>query len=235
MKNIGYKALAYEYDDFYRNKDYPREVAFITHFLKQKGARSLLDVGCGTGTHMALLEKQGFQVAGLDLNAEMLQVAKSKVKGKLHHADMTRFSLSETFDAIICMFAAFNHNLSLDSARKALQCFKKHLVPGGVVLIDLYNAKNSGSKIDRGKDVERKMEWEYDPETQITKTSVSYITSNNTAQQDPFMMRHFSMDELRLLMQNENFVNIEFWDNFSDKPGTPASKNLLVTAAIGEA
>lgn len=36
MKNIGYKALAYEYDDFYRNKDYPQEVAFITHFLKQK-------------------------------------------------------------------------------------------------------------------------------------------------------------------------------------------------------
>jgi len=230
MKDIGYKSLAYEYDDFYRNKDYPREVAFITTFLKQRNVCSLLDVGCGTGTHMALLEKEGFHVAGLDLSPEMLQVAKMKVQGKLHKADMTRFALSETFDAVICMFAAFNHNLTLYAAQDTLKCFKQHLVPGGVILIDLYNAKNSGSKVDQGKEVERKMEWSYDPTTQITHSSVSYRTSHGILQSDPFMMRHYSADEMRRLLLNENFSNIEFWDNFTDTPGTPSSKNLLVSA-----
>ena len=230
VKDIGYKSLAYEYDDFYRNKDYPRETAFITKFLRQKNVSSLLDVGCGTGTHMALLEKNGFHVTGLDLNVEMLQVAKGKVQGKLHTADMTNFSLSKTFDAVICMFAAFNHNLTIDSAQKALKCFKRHLVPEGVILIDLYNAKNSGSKVDQGKEIERTMEWSYDPTTQITHSSVSYKTSQGIVKADPFMMRHFSMDEMRQILLKEGFKNIEFWDNFTETFGTPSSKNLLITA-----
>lgn len=232
MKNVGYKHLAYEYDDFYRNKDYPHEVAFITKYLQQRGVKSLLDVGCGTGTHMALLEKQGFQVQGLDLNEGMLNVAKTKVKGSLHHADMTHFTLPKKFDAILCLFAAFNHNLSIEAAAKTLHSFKKHLAPQGILLIDLYNTKNSGSKIDEGKEVKRKMDWTFDPETQTTKTSVTYTTTQGEIHQDPFAMRHFSMEEMRSLLAKESFTHIEFWDNFSDRPGTPTSKNLIVTAAL---
>lgn len=230
MKDIGYKSLAYEYDAFYRHKDYPQEAAFIAKFLKQKNVHTLLDVGCGTGTHMALLEKEGFFVTGLDLNVEMLQVAKTKVQGKLHKADMTHFSLSETFDAVVCLFAVFNHTLTIHAAQNALKSFKQHLVPRGVILIDLYNAKNAGSKVDEGNKIERKMEWSFDSATQITHSSVSYKTSRGNVQSDPFMMRHFSMDEMRSLLLDENFSNIEFWDNFTNNSGSPSSKNLLITA-----
>jgi len=43
-------------------------------------------------------------------------------------------------------------------------------------------------------------------------------------------MRRFPMDEMRELLQKERFVNVEFWDNFSDQPGHANSKNLIVTA-----
>lgn len=233
MRNVGYGALAYEYDDYYRKKDYRREASHIHKFLSQKHVKTLLDVGCGTGTHMALLEQYGLHVTGLDLNLEMLEVAKSKVKGELHHGDMNDFSLSKTFDSILCLFAAFNHNLNLGEARKTLQCFKRHLSPGGIIFLDLYNAKNSGSKIDRGKDVDRKMEWTFDPETKITKTSISYILSKETILNAPFLMRQFSLDEVQELLKSENFVNIQFWDDFSDVPGNSNSKNLIATAQLG--
>jgi ubiquinone/menaquinone biosynthesis C-methylase UbiE len=231
MKNLGYKALAYEYDEFYLNKNYSVETDFITRFLKNEGL-SILDVDCGTGNHMVLLEKQGFHVSGLDLNKEMLEVANNKVKGKLYQGDMSNFSLNKTFDAIICMFAAFNHLQTLENAQKTIQCFKNHLKEGGRLLIDLYNAKNSGSKLNQGKKHQRKMEWTYDLDTQLTKSVVSYMTSQGIVQEEPFLMRHFTMEELQDMLKNNGFKNIEFWDNFSDRKGTVDSKNLILTASL---
>jgi len=40
--------------------------------------RSVLDVGCGTGTFACLLARRGFQVAGLDPAAASLEVARRK-------------------------------------------------------------------------------------------------------------------------------------------------------------
>jgi len=101
----------------------------LTRCLQQQQVRSVLDVGCGSGTHLALLEQQGFQVEGVDLNEAMLQVARGKVKGSLHQSDMAHLSLSKTFDAILCLFAAFNHNLKLEGAQQTLHRFSQHLNP----------------------------------------------------------------------------------------------------------
>lgn len=230
MQKIGYKTLANEYDTFYHKKNYSKEVSFLSNLLKHHQVKTILDVGCGTGTHMSLLEQQGFQCTGLDLNSEMLKVAQTKVKGPLHAADMTCFSLSQTFDAIICMFAVFNHNLILTHAKKTLSCFKKHLKPGGLLLIDLYHSKNSGHKIDQGNEITRIMQWTYDPATQITSTSIQYKNANGNEFNDPFSLRHYPMEEMQDLLQNDNFVNIQFRDNFSEIQGSHESKNLILTA-----
>jgi ubiquinone/menaquinone biosynthesis C-methylase UbiE len=87
MKNFGYKSLAVDYDLFYQNKDYSKEVAFLSNYFRKNQIKTVLDVGCGTGTHMALLEKEGFHCTGVDLNKEMLEAARDKVKGDLHEAD----------------------------------------------------------------------------------------------------------------------------------------------------
>ncbi len=42
------------------------------------GARSVLDIGCGTGTHPCLLASRGFAVTGLDPALASLDVARSK-------------------------------------------------------------------------------------------------------------------------------------------------------------
>lgn len=72
-----------------------------------KGA-AILDVGCGTGRHSIELAKRGFNVTGIDLSSEMLACAASAakaagVKVELIHANATRFSLPQKFDAAICL------------------------------------------------------------------------------------------------------------------------------------
>ncbi len=63
-----YKEMAKYYDLFYYNKSYEKEVKFLENLIGNR--KFILDVGCGTGIHMNLLEEKGYYVDGLDLNAE---------------------------------------------------------------------------------------------------------------------------------------------------------------------
>jgi SAM-dependent methyltransferase len=45
---------------------------------RELGARSALDIGCGTGTFACLLAQHGFEVTGVDPAAAMLDVARAK-------------------------------------------------------------------------------------------------------------------------------------------------------------
>ncbi len=55
------------YDLLYQDKDYIAESEFI-HSLIQKfanNAKTVLDLGCGTGRHDILLSQQGYDVTGV--------------------------------------------------------------------------------------------------------------------------------------------------------------------------
>lgn len=64
------------YDLFYEEKDYRAEAEKARDIVASRSpdARTLLDVACGTGSHLAHL-RDWFAVEGLDLNAELLEVA----------------------------------------------------------------------------------------------------------------------------------------------------------------
>lgn len=88
-----YKALAKYYDEFYNKKEYTKEVEFLKQFIGNN--QTVLDVGCGTGIHMSLLEQAGYEVEGVDLNEEMLEMAKKRVRGSLYIGNMLDFKLNK--------------------------------------------------------------------------------------------------------------------------------------------
>jgi SAM-dependent methyltransferase len=67
--------LARIYDQWEGDRvDLPHYLAIMGEF----GARSVLDVGCGTGNFACLLAEHGFEVVGLDPAAASLDVARGK-------------------------------------------------------------------------------------------------------------------------------------------------------------
>ena len=95
-----------------------------------------MDVACGTGLHLSYL-KQHFQVEGLDLDEQLLAIARQRhPEVLLHHADMIGFDLGYTFDVVTCLFSAIGYVKTLDDLARAVQCMAQHLTPGGVLLIE---------------------------------------------------------------------------------------------------
>src|SRR5262245_38671951 len=124
---------------FLAMKDYGAEADTLTaiiHQYRRSTGNRLLDVACGTGFHLSYL-KQHFQVEGLDLDEQLLAIARQRNPGiPLHHADMTDFNLGCTFDVVTCLFSAIGYVKTLDNLSRAVQCMAQHLAPGGVLLIE---------------------------------------------------------------------------------------------------
>jgi ubiquinone/menaquinone biosynthesis C-methylase UbiE len=69
------------YDAFYAFKDYAGEAEKLDALIRLRvpGARTLLDVACGTGKHLAELASR-YEVEGLDLDPSLLAVARERLR-----------------------------------------------------------------------------------------------------------------------------------------------------------
>jgi SAM-dependent methyltransferase len=126
------------YDAVYASiRDYPREAAELDRLVQERrpGARTLLDVACGTGAHLEHLT--GYEVEGLDLDPEMLDVARDRLPNvPFHDGDMADFNLGKRFDAIVCMFSSIGYVRSEDRLRSAISAMARHLETGGVLVVE---------------------------------------------------------------------------------------------------
>lgn len=129
------------YDAIYAaaGKDYAREARRLHEVIQQykrSSGRRLLDVACGTGNHLAEL-RQWYEVAGLDLDQEMLAIARQRCPGvPLHRADMASFDLGRQFDAVVCLFSSIGYVKTVPRLQQTLVTMRRHLHPGGVVIIE---------------------------------------------------------------------------------------------------
>jgi SAM-dependent methyltransferase len=120
-------------------KDYEAEADRLHVIIEENlrsGGRRLLDVACGTGGHIAYL-KQHFQVKGLDISPEFLEIARRKHPDVIfQQGDMVAFDLADRFDVVTCLFSSIGYVKTLQNLRQAVSCMTHHLFPGGILIIE---------------------------------------------------------------------------------------------------
>lgn len=140
-ENMGdfYSRLAQYYDEIYAELDY-EGAAHKIHALVQKyksaQGNTLLDVACGTGTHIQYL-KDDYDTIGLDLSEEMLEVARKKCSDVgFIQGNMTSFDLGQKFDVITCLFGSISYLTTKNELTDAISTFSRHMNSGGVLIIE---------------------------------------------------------------------------------------------------
>ncbi|GMU55584.1 MAG: hypothetical protein AMXMBFR33_47300 [Candidatus Xenobia bacterium] len=129
-----YSRSARFYDAIYGFKDYEAECRRLVELVGPGG--SLLDVACGTGLHARQLTRS-FQVTGVDLDSELLEVARANVpQAQFLQADMRSFDLGRTFRVVTCLFSSIAYVKTEQALHSACACLARHLEPGGKLLVE---------------------------------------------------------------------------------------------------
>jgi len=140
-----YRILADYYDHLYDPRRVPNAYAFLHDLFRRRGpVTSVLDVACGTFAIDLRLVKRGYEVVGRDLSAAMLRTGSKNLQEAGRSADIARGDMRtlrfpRTFDAVLCLGTAFNYLVDPADIRKALGTARRHLRPGGLLVLDLTN------------------------------------------------------------------------------------------------
>ena len=142
-------AYAHYYDLLYKDKNYLDEAKFIESLLRKHSpaAQTVLELGCGTGTHALLLAQQGYSLHGVDLSEEMLEVACQR-KSSLPY-DLAKqvtfsvgnardFKLDSQFDVVLSLFHVVSYQASNVELQEMFDNVARHLKPGGIFIFDYW-------------------------------------------------------------------------------------------------
>jgi SAM-dependent methyltransferase len=119
--------------------DFIRE---LVAFLKPKAGARALDLACGKGRHSVELAKYQMDVTGVDLSGCSIAAASEHTHATLHFEvqDMRSLSFSQPFDFIFNLFTSFGYfDCDRDNA-KVLEQVYMNLRPGGIFVLDYFNA-----------------------------------------------------------------------------------------------
>ncbi len=107
------------------------------HAVPRVGQGSLLDVGCGTGGNLAVLQAQGWDVYGIEISKIAAGHARERVGDRIHAGTLEDAPFKEDFFDVIVLSHALEH---LFSPGDALSRARRLLKPEGLLVVTVPNA-----------------------------------------------------------------------------------------------
>jgi SAM-dependent methyltransferase len=127
------------------------DMAGIARWLRGRGARTILDLGSGTGRHVVTLARQGFAVFGIDASPEGIRatrqwLAEEGLAASLHLGSMTeRLPYGDAiFDAVVSVQVI--HHADVATIRKVVQEIQRVLKGGGFLFVTVPSRRNQGER-----------------------------------------------------------------------------------------
>ncbi|OWA36606.1 SAM-dependent methyltransferase [Saccharibacillus sp. O16] len=150
---MSYGKFAYVYDELMQDMPYSKWQRFALEAWQKYGnPRSVVELGCGTGTLTLMLAQQGYHMTGMDLSEDMLAVAQNKAEeqpplqgllrsGSLRfvHQDMTQWEAPEPVDSVISFCDCLNYLTEPEQIEAVFRATYDGLKPGGTFLFDVHH------------------------------------------------------------------------------------------------
>lgn len=236
MKNFA--EYARYYDLLYGNKNYKKEADYVDRLIKRysgKRNKTLLDIGCGTGSHDAWFAKKGYKVVGIDKSGVMIAIAKKRIPSegvKFCVGDVSKFTLRRKFDIAVSLFHVMSYLTTNEAFTESLANIRSQLKKGGLFIFDFWYgtavlAQRPAEKIKEAYDASIKIRRIAIPKINFNENtvdvnykSVILNKSNGLAKviRERHKMRYFFLPELDFMLGMAGFrvVKCLKWMSFKE-------------------
>jgi len=201
------------------------EVEFLYKVLELPQGSKILDVACGTGRHSKMLAEAGYEVTGVDISQDCIDLAKKNnsvvgVSFKLGNMENLSTFINR-FDCVVNLFSSFGY-FSTDAENEAVLIeMINTLKPGGRLILNTINRDwllsiykpafwfKTGSvlNVNAGN---------YDPETHYNE---SYMTLKNEETGETTLSYHrirlYSAEEMKQLFEKYGLQDIKIYGGFT--------------------
>lgn len=245
-----YAALSAVYDALNAEIDYGAWAAYMDAKFKAHSdipVSLVLDLCCGTGSMTLALDALGYDMTGVDLSPDMLQIARDKAHaaGRTENIlflcqDMCDFELYGTVQAVVSCLDSLNH---LDGKRDLERVFKlvhNYLEPGGIFCFDLnspYKFKHIyGVNAYVLEDEGIYCGWQniYDPKSRTCEFYTSVFTENKDGsytRRDDFEREYcFTRREVERLLAKSGFTLVSVDGDLDGTSPVRDTERLYFTA-----
>ena len=252
------ESLAEVYDAVYGDRR-RHDIDFFVGHSRQAGGRTL-ELGCGTGRVLIPTASAGCEITGLDLSTRMLRKCREKLSRQPHEVqqrvrlikgNMTDFDAGDMYALVTTPFRPFQHLITSDEQRACLTCANRHLVPGGLLILDLFHPLPTRLAPYPGHDVEV----EDTPETtladgrrlrrtfrttgfhrheQYNDIEMFYYVTHPDGRREKhvqaFPFRYFFRYEVEHLLELCGFRVVDLFGNFDRSPLSSDSPEMVFVA-----
>ena len=239
---MSYGEMARVYDLLMDEAPYDHWVDFTKKMVRKfkPDAQTMLDVGCGTGEITHRLHREGFQMTGVDLSADMLTVAQQKdPRSNIEwlQQDMTTLEGMNGYDCVISYCDVFNYLTEDLQVQSAFDHIYNSLDAGGLFLFDVHSIDHiqedlSGATFAEVRD-DVSYIWFCDPGEQSNSVvhDLTFFVQNGKDYQrfdEVHEQRGYERKVLEDWLNQTGFELLGLYSDFNEEPSADGERWLFI-------
>lgn len=242
-----YTSFAAVYDTFMDDVPYEEWAKYVCSLLSEYGIRDglVLDLGCGTGSLTGLLARRGYDMIGVDISEDMLEIAGEKKEREdldilYLLQDMREFELYGTVRAVVCICDSLNYLLEEKELLQVFRLVNNYLDPGGIFIFDLNTIHKYRDLIGDATIAENREDcsfiWEntFFEKERINEYDLTIFRKEEGGLYRKYEETHFQRGyepkQIQRLLEEAGMKYITAYDAFTRKPPCEESERIYVVA-----